>query len=460
MIFRLADWRPEPLTGRQLARLHSLLSVGLQRLADALLQPMSLLAATVWLLNGSVVDIAIIAVVASASMALGSIIMPYVLSLVEDVRLVILGASMVRAAAAACIAALGWQAPSLEKGDFVSLLVVSMLMYQIGSAVNITTNPRSTSVNLEQPTSLRARQSAGALAGVVGGLVAWRTLANDALSFPGSAGWLLALGGSASVAAIWFQITQPVRRDAFRYRPSLVRLGEVQAVLKIANMRRFLTFRLLLGFTEIADPFLIVYGVMHMGLQLAYVGAIMFILALSQVVGGVVWTVFRQARGSRRSLQVAAMLRLAGISLAVGVPQIANSSAYADRFDTQAVGAWAFVAAFALLGVGQSTYLRNEQAYAMRITAGQTLYPASITLINASLVMTSTAALVGAWIIHVYSLETAIVISAIISFLALLASGLLVGPRTHRRRSLKPSLRGSRKPVRVRKRKRLRRSSK
>src|SRR5690606_42017477 len=70
---------------------------------------MTLLAAVVWLLNGSFEDVAVITVVASSSYAFGSVIMPYVLSFVDDIRLVLLGASSVRAAAAAMIVVLGWR---------------------------------------------------------------------------------------------------------------------------------------------------------------------------------------------------------------------------------------------------------------------------------------------------------------------------------------------------------------
>lgn len=456
MISSIADWRPQPLTGKEIAQIHSIAGVALQRLADALLQPVTMLAAIVWLLNGSYVDVAIITVVASASLALGSIVMPYALSFVEDVRIVILGANIVRAAAASLIVILGWRAESLARGDLVSLLIISVLFYEIGSAVNVTTNPRSTIANVDQPTSTRSRQVAGALAGILGGVIAWRAFANSDLDFPRSAGWLLALGGIASVGAVWFQITAPIRRDMLHHKPSLVTRDEVESLLLTGNVRRYLFFRLLFGFADLADPFLIIYGIMKMGLSLAYIGAIVLALALSQVIGGVVWTMLRQARGSRRSLQLAALLRLAGISLAIGVPLTVSSSAYTNQFDSPAIGSWAFVLAFALLGLGQGTYLRNERAYAMRVTGDESLYPAAIMLTNVTLLITAIAALIGAWIIQAFSFETALVTAAMLSFIALLASGVLVGPRTLRRRVLSPTLRGPRKPVRGRRRRRFR----
>ena len=199
-------------TGKELARLHSIVHVALQRLADALLQPMTLLAAVVWLLDGSFTDVAVITVVASASYALGSVIMPYALTRVRDIRLVLLGAASVRAAAAATIALIGWQANRFSPGDFVSLLVIAILFYQVSSAINVSRNPRSTIADEDQPTPPELRQVIGASAALKGGLTAWQTLDNDSLRFPSSAGWVIALGGIAALASLWFQVTAPIRQ--------------------------------------------------------------------------------------------------------------------------------------------------------------------------------------------------------------------------------------------------------
>jgi hypothetical protein len=452
----LAAWRPQPLTGRQLAQLHSVAGVALQRLADALLQPVTLLAAIVWLLEGSYVDVAIITVVASAALALGSVVMPYVLTLVEDVRLVVLGASTVRAAAAAMIAIAGWRATSMSQEDLVALLIISVLVYEIGSAVNVTTNPRSDIANIDQPTSTRTRQTAGALAGIIGGLVAWAAFSNGSLTFPASAGWLLALGGMASVAAVWFQITAPIRGDALHHKPALVARPDAMRVLANANIRRFVAFRLLFGLADLADPFLIIYGLVHMGLDLRYVGAIILVLTLAQVASGVLWTVVRQAHGSRRSMTLAALLRFAGIATAIGVPMIAKSDTFRDTFDGS-FGAWLFVLAFGLIGLGQTTYLRNEGAYGRRVIMDPALFPATAMILNLTLVFTAASAMIGAWLIEAYSLDTALVVAAILAFLALMMTGVLIGPRTLKRRTLSPELRGPRKPVRRRRRRLFRR---
>ena len=445
-------------TGEELARLHSIAYVALQRLADALLQPMTLLAAVVWLLNGSFEDAAVITVVASSSYAFGSVIMPYVLSFVDDIRLVLLGASSVRAAAAAMIVVLGWRARSIEPGDFVSLLVIAILFYQVSSAINVSRNPRSTIADEDAPTSLTSRQVAGALAAIIGGLAAWQTLSNNDLGFPANAGWIIALGGMAAIASLWFQVTAPVRRVDLLYKPPVATRLEVIRVLQQPAMRRYLYVRLLFGLATLADPFLIIFGLMHMDLDIGYVGAIMLVIVLAQVTGGVVWTFFREYRGTRRSIQLAALLRLAGIALAIGVPFIADSGWYADRFDSPAVGSWAFVSVFFVLGVAQGTYIRNEQPYALRRMQDISLYPATSLLLNGTLVITAFAAFLGAAIIRASSIETLLLVAAGLALIALMSTTALHGRRRRlRRRFLEPELRGRRKPIRRRPKRRKRR---
>jgi hypothetical protein len=418
---------------------------------------MTMLAAVVWLLNGSFEDVAVITVVASASYAFGSVIMPYVLARVDDIRLVLLGASSVRAAAAAIIATIGWQASRFSPGEVVSLLVIAILFYQVSSAINVSRNPRSTIADEDQPTSPGSRQIVGASAAIIGGITAWRALENPDLAFPTSAGWVLALGGMASLASIWFQVTAPVRRIDLLNKPPIAERRDIIRVLGSTNIRRYLIVRLLFGLATLADPFLIIFGLIHMDLDIGYVGAIMLTIVLAQVMGGVIWTFFREFRGTRRSIQVAAMLRLFAIALAVGVPFIADSAWYAERFDSPAVGSWAFVSVFFLLGIAQSTYIRNEQPYALRQLHDISLYPATNLLLNGTLVITAFAAFIGTAIIRAWSIDTLLVVAAALAFVALMSTAMLQGRRKLRRRYLEPELRGERKPIRRRPKRRRRR---
>lgn len=437
-------------TAEELARLHSWTQVSLQRIVDAVLQPITFLAAVVWLFGGSYADVAVIAVAASMSYALGSVIMPFALARVDDIRLVLLGASVVRALASAIIAIVGWQAESIEDSYVVLWLVIALLFYQVSSAANVSRNPRSFIANQDQPTSARSRQVVGAIAGTLGGLIAWRALGNRDLSFEESAGILLFLAGCASLASVWFQVTAPVRYRDLHQKLPVPAWSEIQRVVQTPEIMRYLGVRLVFGLATLADPFLIIFGITQLRLNLSYIGAVMLAVVLAQLVGGAIWTFFGEMPGSRKAIQLAAVLRFIALTLAVAVPFIGTSDWYLATFESQAVASSMFVGAFFLIGLSQNTFSRNEQHYAMnRLQDGQ-LYPAMDMVLNMTLVVTALTPLLGVWLIEATSLRTTVAITAGIAFLAFLCTAFLVARKRLPRRHLTPGLRGPLKPVRDR----------
>ena len=434
-------------TAEELARLHSWVQVGLQRLVDAVLQPSTFLAAIVWLFGGSYTDVAVIAVAAAMSYALGSVVMTFALANVDDIRLVLLGASMVRALASAIIAVVGWRAGSLTADAVVMWLVIGVLFYQVSSAVNVSRNPRSFIANQDQPTTARSRQLVGALAGVFGGLVAWRALGNTDIGFEESAGMLLFLAGSASLGSVWFQITAPVRYRDLHQKLPVPALSEIQKVLRNGEIRRYLWVRLLFGLSTFADPFLIIFGMYHMRLNLWYVGAVVLAVVLAQTTGGAIWTFFGDMPGSRQAIQFSAILRFTALTLAVAVPFIATSSWYRATFESQALASWLFVAVFFFIGLSQNTLSRNEQHYAMNRLQDGRLFPALDMILNTVLVVVSLTPFLGVLLINASSLRMTIAIAAGVAFVAFLSTAFLKARKRLRRRRLAPDLRGSVKPV-------------
>lgn len=434
-------------TAEELARLHSWTQVSLQRLVDAILQPSTFLAAVVWLFGGTYADVAVIAVAAAMSYAIGSVIMPFALAKVDDIRLVLLGASTVRALASAIIAVVGWQAGSLDPDSVVLWLVIGVLFYQVSSATNVSRNPRSFIANQDQPTSARSRQLIGALAGVVGGIVAWRTLGNRDLTFEDAAGMLLFLAGSASLGSVWFQVTAPVRYRDLHQKLPVPAWHDVQRVLENGELRRYLWIRLISGLATFADPFLIIFGMMHLRLNLWYVGAVVLAVVLAQIAGGAIWTFFGDMPGSRKAIQFAAILRFAALTLAVSVPIIGTSAWYRSTFDGPDVASWLFVSVFFLIGLSQNTLSRNEQHYAMNRLRDGALFPALDLVLNAVLVIISLTPFLGVLLIQWTSLRMAIAVAAGVAFVAFLSTAFLVARRKLRRRRLRQEIRRSVRPV-------------
>lgn len=437
-------------TAEELARIHSWTQVSMQRLVDAILQPFTFLAAIVWLFGGSYVDVAVIAVAATMSYALGSVIMPFALARIDDIRLVLLGTYVVRAFASAIIAIVGWRASSISDDYVVLWLVVALLFYQVSSAANVSRNPRSFIANQDQPTSARSRQVIGALAGGIGGIIAWRALGNSELSFEQSAGILLFLAGCASLGSVWFQVTAPVRYRDMHQKLPVPSWSEIEKVLRTPDIRRYLTVRLVIGLSTLADPFLIIFGITHLRLNLWYLGAVLLAVVFAQLVGGAIWTFFGDMPGSRKAIQLAAVLRFAALTLAVAVPFIGTSTWYQSTFDGPALASWLYVFVFFLIGLSQNTLSRNEQHYAMnRLQDGQ-LFPAMDMVLNMTHVVIALAPILGVALIQATSLRRAITIAAALAFLAFLSTAFLVARKRLRRRHLRPGLRRSVQPVRNR----------
>lgn len=434
-------------SAEELARLHSWMHVCLQRLVDAILQPFTFLAAVVWLFGGSYTDVAVIAAAAAMSYALGSVVMPFALARVDDIRLVLLGASLVRAVAAAIIAIVGWRAPKMD-GDIVVLwLVVGLLFYQVSSATNVSRNPRSFIANQDQPTSARSRQIIGAIAGGVGGLIAWRALGNSHFSFEQSAGILLFLAGIAGLGSVWFQITAPVRYRDLHQKLPVPAWADIETVIRTPEVRRYLGVRLLFGFATLADPFLIIYGIVHLKLNLWFIGAAMLAVVIAQVAGGAIWTFFGEMPGSRKAIQLAVVLRFIALTLAVSVPFIGTSSWYRSTFDSPSVASWLYIGVFFLIGLSQNTFSRNEQHYVMNRLRDGKLFPAMDMVLNILLVVTAMIPLLAVPLINTTSLRMAISIATAVSFLAFLSTAFLVARKRLPRRHLTPGLRGKVKPV-------------
>ncbi len=86
------------------------------------------------------------------------------------------------------------------------------------------------------------------------------------------------------------------------------------------------------------------------------------------------------------------------------------------------------------------------------------LYPATSLLLNGTLVITAFAAFLGAAIIRASSIETLLLVAAGLALIALMSTTALHGRRRRlRRRFLEPELRGRRKPIRRRPKRRKRR---
>jgi len=208
------------------------------------------------------------------------------------------------------------------------------------------------------------------------------------------------------------------------------RLGPL---LRIPSMRRYLGYRVVLGLSTLADPFIVVHGLQRIGFGLRFAGLSLCIFALVQLLGTIAWPRWAISHSGIRMLQFAAFLRLVFLILAVSIPALATSSFYTDRFSTDQVAAWMFAGAFVLAGLSGSIHNTVNQRYLIEIagtTSSNSRPRAAITLTNGLLAIVAFAPFIGAGIINRFSFETAITTAGSIAFVAFIASALLVESRS------------------------------
>lgn len=259
---------------------------------------------------------------------------------------------------------------------------------------------------------------------------------------------LLFLAGMASLGSVWFQVTAPLRYQDLHQRLPVAAWSDVEHTLQNVEFRRFVVVRALIGVSTLADPFLIIFGMTQMQLSLWHIGAAIAMVVIAQIVGGGFWTLLGEMPGSRRSIQIAALMRFGALTLALAVPFLVESRWYQSTFESRSFANWLFVGVFFILALAQNSLTRNEQHYAMQRLGDGRLFPAADFVLNVIVVITSLTPLIGVMLIQNYSLRFAVTAAATVSFMAFLATSLLATrKRRLRRRKLTLSPRKSVHPV-------------
>lgn len=434
-------------SGEAQARAHGMINVGLERVADVALQPTTILAVTIWLMRGSWMMIAVVVAIAGAAPALSSIVMPYALQRVTDTRLFLLVISLIHAITAILITLLGWQAASFTTRQFVWLLMVWAGLYFLSGAANMLRNPRSTIANIDQTSEPLTRQFVGAIGAFIAAFAVWRTLGDRGLGFPQSIGWLFVLGGIATIASVWYQVTAPIRPRDMQQKPLVATRQDVVQTLMTPLLRRLLLVRLLLGMATVADSFILIYGLQRLGLQLPMVGMVVVAIVLAQLICGVTWTLFTEYRGRAWSIQFAALLRVTGLTLAAATPYFATTDWFASLPASSTFASVLFMVVFFMLAMSNTTLLRNEQVAGIRRLDDYHLYPASNLLIQVVTFVTALTPLLGAALLNWIRFETLMGMAALLALLGLIATGWLSPRKRLPRRLLRPTPRGGRSVV-------------
>ena len=447
MYFSTRVPRARSRRANQFTPVNALLNGALQALADIALQPVILLAAIAYLLGGSSYQIAGFAVVSLASWALAEwVAAPLRVILRRDFRLVTIS-SVIRLVAAVAIGVIGLRLADADARDQVGALLVAYTIYQLASAVI----GRASVHSIQGGGALgsrrglfRSRAIIGAAAALIGGVAVW-----SALRAPGTTGdqggLALVLAAIGIAAATWFLLAIPGNRRIEPRAPHRGRSArEGLPALRFRAYRHYLFFRSVLALSAAADPFLIVFGLVQLGLTLGEVGAAIAVYAAGHLLGMLIWPEWTAARGARAPLQMTALLRLLILVVAVSIPSISASGLYAGRFDGPDVAVRCFIAIFGLLGLVTSANNVANQPYLLDIVPADLAHPA-IALTNTILGGLALGALAAAFLVERFSLQAMLYVAIILAFVALVGSGLLADSRIRIRQRY--GSRGVRRPI-------------
>lgn len=340
-----------------------------------------------------------------------------------------IGASLVRAASTALLAAVCFRAEEGAEPQLLRSFFICYIAYSLASGfagVPIAAVIAKAIPHDARPFFFRQRAVWSGVMGLVAGLVVVQLLGDGGPSFPRDYALLFLAATVCQTATAFFVATlrEPIRISDNPPASLNSVVGSLPLAMADANFRRFLGFRLLLALASLADPFLVIYASSELALSATYVGAYVMAYVGGLLASGPLWISVQRRAGDRGVLQLAALIRLAAPLLAMILPDLSQSDLYrryvtSDRFLPVAL-ALAFVAIGVSLG-GQSrasaSYLTDIAPRRWRGSFG------SIT--NIVLAVAALAPLVGAVIVERTDFSKLFIAALLIGLLAVFASGAL-----------------------------------
>lgn len=261
---------------------------------------------------------------------------------------------------------------------------------------------------------------------VLGALVTARLLGTHGPSFPRDFALLFLASAVCSLAASFFVaiLHEPLRMPAPR-QPSLgSAFGAAASALSDPNIRRFLSFRLLIALVASADPFYIVYAVRELGLGLATVGRFIVVLVVARLIGRLLWAPSTRARGERAILQLSSLARLVIPLIALLVPYLVDGDLLAGRVSDQRLTVVLFGCLVAVYGLAIGGQERANFAYLLDIAPAQRRL-GYVGFTNLVLAVAALSPIGAAVLIDRAGYRALFLVIAALAFAAILASGAL-----------------------------------
>jgi MFS family permease len=247
-----------------------------------------------------------------------------------------------------------------------------------------------------------------------------------------------ALGFATYFTAMMQEAPQPYSEHRTTF---LSHLTDAPQLFTNAAFRRFLGFRVALSLSAIADPFYVVYVQQQLGAPPEIVGVYIVGMTVARFGSNLVWGKLVDFKGNRFVLQVAALMRLGIPLIALVLPPLFNWDTFAERVPggDDAIF-YIFGLIFVLYGSALSAQALANLTYVMDVAEPEQR-PAYFGLTNTILGFVAFVPVLGGIMVDAFSFEFVFIVTFLIAFAGVVASGLLHEPRRDDQRSIRGELR-------------------
>ena len=350
-----------------------------------------------------------------------------------------IGAALVRAAATGLLAIVSFRAGEGSEPQLLRAFFICYAAYSF--AAGFASVPISSVIAKAMPHEgrlifFRQRTLWSGVMGVIAGLVVVQLLGNGSPPFRREFALIFLAATVCQLATAFFISTlrEPRRIPEVGAPNPLAILQMAPRAFADSNYRRFVVFRLFLSLSTLIDPFLIIFAVAQLAVAPATVGGYVIALVVGRIGSAPLWAVFARRHGEKATLQVAALLRLIAPLMALVLPYVAATDLYRERVTDRDALAMIFGIAFVALGAAIGGQARGNFSYLAEIAPSRlrTVYTG---LTNGTLVVIAIAPIAGGLIIDRYGYEALFLTTALISLIAVFASGALTDTHVRTRRS-------------------------
>jgi MFS family permease len=205
-------------------------------------------------------------------------------------------------------------------------------------------------------------------------------------------------------------------------------LANAPALFGNDAFRRFLSFRVSLSLSAVADPFYVVYVQQQLGAPPSIIGLYIVGMTIARFGSNLVWARLVEARGNRFVLQTAALMRMAIPIIALTLPPLFNWGAFAGRVPGgEDAMFYLFGLIFVIYGAALSGQTLANMTYVLDVAEPEQR-PAYVGLTNTILGFVAFVPVIGGLLVDSFGFEFVFIITFLVGFVAVVTSGLLHEP--------------------------------